>query len=307
MKILVTGGAGFIGSVIVQQLIEKNYEVVIIDNLSTGKTENVHPLAKLYLNDINSKSIDMIFSIEKPDIVIHQAAQVSVKKSIQSPLDDCTNNIKGTLQILNACLNHHVKKIIYASSAAVYGKPEYIPIDEMHETNPISFYGLSKLTSEKYIKLYSEFYNIKYTILRYANVYGPNQTVHGESGVIPIFIDQISRNNTVQTFGDGQQTRDFVFVKDVALANVYAINNGDNQVLNISHNKPISINSLIELLTKECGKKIAVLRKEQQIGDIRDSQLQNKEAKSKLFWEPKYEIEKGLKETYRYFLDTKQT
>jgi UDP-glucose 4-epimerase len=301
MKILVTGGAGFIGSSIVKQLLENNYEVIIIDNLTTGELHNVRPMTSFYPLDITSNELEKVFLLERPEIVIHQAAQVSVQQSITSPSLDCHVNIAGTINILNACVKYKVKKLIYSSTAAVYGAPNYLPIDEDHPILPMSFYGLSKLTSERYIQLFSQLYNLKYTILRYANVYGPNQNLQGEAGVIALFIKHMLNDRSLTIFGDGNQTRDFVYVKDVAAANILAIQKGDNQIFNISSNTQISITNLIDILSDLHEKEIKRNFEKPRPGDIINSLLLNQKAKRGLGWSPKFTLESGLKETINYF------
>lgn len=301
MKILVTGGAGFIGSAIVQQLLENNDKVIIIDNLTTGELHNIKPMTSFYPLDITSNELEKVFLIERPDIVIHQAAQVSVQQSLNAPSLDCHVNILGTINILNSCVKYKVKKLIYSSTAAVYGAPNYLPIDENHPVLPMSFYGLSKSTAERYIQLFSQLYNLKYTILRYANVYGPNQNLQGEAGVIALFIKHMLNDESLTIFGDGNQTRDFVYVKDVAAANVLAIQKGDNQIFNIGSNTQISITNLINTLSELHEKEIIRNFEKPRPGDIIDSLLLNQKAKSELGWSPKFTLEAGLKETINYF------
>ena len=220
MNILVTGGAGFIGSPIVDKLIDNEHNVIVVDNLSTGTINNVNKSANFIQGSIIDREfIESIISKYKPDCVIHHAAQIDVQRSIEDPTFDCDTNIRGTLNILNSCVKNNVSKIIYASSAAVYGNPNYLPIDENHSINPMSYYGISKFTPEMYIKVYSNMFDIKYTIFRYSNVYGPRQVSKGEGGVVSIFIDKMLMNQSPYIYGDGQHTRDFIYVKDIANAN----------------------------------------------------------------------------------------
>lgn len=303
MKILVTGGAGFIASHIVDKLIQRQHEVTIIDNLSTGKTENINLKAKFYKEDIvNKEKIKAIFQKEAPEILIHHAAQIDVQKSIKSPSEDALINIIGTINLLECCRDYGVKKIIYASSAAEYGEPNELPITTNHAANPISFYGISKHTPTHYIKVFSQLYGIKYTILRYANVYGIRQDPKGEGGVISIFIDKYIKGEAPVIYGDGEQTRDFIYVDDVAEANINAINRGDNKIYNISMMKSTSLNSLIKIFEIISGKNLKLIYTIERKGDIRHSSLDNTISRFELRWEPKYSLEEGLKTTYEYYL-----
>lgn len=301
MKVLVTGGAGFIGSHVVDLLIENGYEVVIVDNLSTGKEEFINEKAIFYKKDITDDDLYEIFEKEKPDYVIHQAAQIDVQKSIDNPVFDAKVNVLGTVNLLECCRKSGVKKTVYASSAAVYGNPEYLPIDEGHRINPISYYGISKHTPEHYFEVYRQLYDLKYTILRYANVYGIRQDPKGEGGVISIFIDKMLKGEMPVIFGDGNQTRDFVYVKDVAKANLLALEKGDNEIVNISTNKPTSINELVDLMNKIMNTSLEPVYKEPRKGDIVHSYLDNKKALDVLGWKPEYSLEEGLKETIEYY------
>lgn len=247
-KVLVTGGAGFIGSYIADLLLEQGYEVIIIDNLSNGSIKNLDKEVKFYQEDINSKETEVIIKNEKPDFLIHTAAQINVTKSIQNPVYDANINTLGTIRLLNYVKKYNIKKFIFSSSSAVYGKTEDTGIKENHPIQPISFYGTSKYASELYIKLYNQLHKIPYTILRYANVFGPRQTIDGEGGVIAIFCNDFLNQRTPIIFGNGEQTRDFIYVKDVAKANLAAIEQGDNETFNIGTNHKTSIKELFLLL-----------------------------------------------------------
>ncbi|MFC5713067.1 NAD-dependent epimerase/dehydratase family protein [Thalassorhabdus alkalitolerans] len=300
MKVLVTGGAGFIGSHVVEELLLKGYQVSVVDNLITGKKENLPNGVTFYKVDIRD-NLNQIFEKENPDYVIHMAAQVSVSHSISKPVYDGEQNILATINVLKACVQYKVKKIIFASTAAVYGEPHYLPIDEKHEWKPISFYGLSKLNAESYIKMFSELYALNYTILRYANVYGMRQDAHGEAGVVAIFIEKIMKGDRPTIFGDGLQTRDFIFVKDVAKANVAALENGDDMVFNVSTEKKTSVVEIIDEMAKAFNKEIFPQFTEEREGDIRDSYLSNKITTSELGWEPMYTLSEGLHDTISYY------
>lgn len=301
MRIAVTGGAGFIGSNIADELISLGHQILIVDNLFTGKKENINKLAAFSQVDINSAELADVFADFQPEVVIHHAAQVSVSKSLVDPFLDQELNIRGTLNVLQSCASSKVRKIIYASSAAVYGAPQYLPVDEQHSTVPTSFYGISKYVPESYIKIYSELYGLDYTILRYANVYGPRQDHLGEGGVISIFINNVLENKMLSVFGDGLQTRDFVFVKDVVSANVAALHAGNGEIMNIGNNNKISLNELINVISEVTYEPIQCKYSEPKPGDIKDSCLDNNKAVKVLGWIPEYSLEKGLKLTFDYY------
>jgi len=304
MRILVTGGAGFIASHIVDRLVDLGHKVSVVDNLSTGNIENINSEAVFYKCDItNIEGLNLVFNIEKPEVVIHHAAQIDVQTSLKKPGLDSDVNIKGTINILECCREHKVRKIIYPSSAAVYGDPQYLPVDEMHVVAPISFYGISKHTPEHYIKVYKELYGIKYTIFRYANVYGIRQDPKGEGGVISIFVDKLLKNEAPFIFGDGEQTRDFIYVKDIVEANICALNCGQNEIINISTNNPVTVNMLFDATKKIFNCDVNAIRKKERKGDIKHSYLNNKKAINILKWQPKFNLEQGLKETIEYYQD----
>ncbi|OCA83350.1 UDP-glucose 4-epimerase [Bacillus sp. FJAT-27225] len=297
MKILLTGGGGFIGSHVVDLLLNEKHQVVVVDDFSSGKVENISKGAACYSINMNDTNLENVFLAENPDIVIHLAEQVSVTKSMDNPLSDCVQTINGTINLLECCIKYKVKKIIYSSSAAVYGKPTYVPIDENHVLAPKSFYGLSKLTGEAYVQLYSKLYNLNYTILRYANVYGPRQSNIGEAGVIRRFLDSFMLNQPLTVYGDGNQRRDFVYVKDVAEATLQAIHHGDYETFNISSNTTKSINDLIFLLSLFMDTKPEIIHLPEPLGDIRISCLSNEKANKLLHWQPKITLIEGIEET----------
>ena len=305
MKILVTGGAGFIGSNIVDELVEKKHKVVIVDNLATGNIKNVNKKAKFYKVSVcDKKKINEIFKKEKIDIVIHHAAQLDVRKSVADPCFDADVNIKGTLNILEACKNTKVKKIIFASSGGtIYGECGSKAPDEKSFANPLSPYGVAKLSVEHYIKAYNALYGLKYTILRYANVYGPRQDVNGEAGVVAIFIGKMTANKEVFVFGDGKQLRDYVYVKDVVSANIKALTKGNNEIINIGTQKTFSVNQLVKELSLIINYKNKPIFKPKRNGELFKSFLNISKAKKVLGWQPKVDIVKGLKNTVEYFLN----
>ena len=301
MRILVTGGAGFIASNIVDELIGLGHEVSVLDNLSTGKKEYVHPKATFYHADITETEIEQIFAQSKPEIVIHHAAQIDVQTSLHNPILDAKVNILGTLNILEQCKRNGVRKIIYPSSAAVYGTPDYLGVDEVHPLRPISFYGISKHTPEHYIQAYAELCGLDYTIFRYSNVYGIRQDPKGEGGVICIFLDKLLRGETPIIFGDGEQTRDFIYVKDIVSANIAALTLGTRALVNISCDQQISVNDLLQQMASIMEVNVNPQYTTARSGDIVHSRLANQKAFELLQWKPQYSIEQGLTETYLHY------
>ncbi|MDR7240106.1 NAD-dependent epimerase/dehydratase family protein [Neobacillus drentensis] len=301
MKVLVTGGAGFIGSHVVDLLIQSGYEPIVVDNLMSGKRDNVPPNVRFIDVDISSPQLEDIFAKEKPDVVIHLAAQVDVAYSIQNPVEDATQNILGTIRLLTCCHKYNVKKFIFSSSCAVYGEKDDCSIKETFPILPQSFYGISKYTSEMYIQIFNILHNVPFTILRYANVYGPRQSSKGEGGVISIFFKKVLNGESPFIYGDGEQTRDFVYVKDVALANVLAIEKGTNEIFNIGCNSKTSINELYQMTTSLASLNIPSISMPVRKGDIRYSRLDNTKAINLLSWNPVYELQAGLNETLKYY------
>lgn len=302
MRVLVTGGAGFIASHIVDELVQLHHEVSIVDNLSTGNEKNVNKKAIFYKCDITDRDrLKIAFEVERPEVVIHHAAQIDVQTSLNSPAFDAETNIVGTINILECCRHFDVRKIIYPSSAAAYGEPKYLPLDENHQVDPVSFYGISKLTPEYYIKKYASLYGVNYTIFRYANVYGERQVPKGEGGVVSIFTQRLLNNEAPFIFGDGEQTRDFIYVKDIAQANIFALSKGDNELLNISTNKAITINELLKVMKDISGSTVDAVYKEVRKGEILHSYLDNRRAEEKLDWKIKVEFGDGIRNTIEYY------
>ncbi|MEC0090741.1 NAD-dependent epimerase/dehydratase family protein [Paenibacillus macquariensis] len=301
MKVLVTGGLGFIGSHVVDRLIEDGIETVIVDNIS-GASGSCYrnPAAVLYVNDIRDEALDDVFDREKPDAVIHLAAQIDVSESQRNPLFDANVNIFGTLNVLRLCEVHHVHKIVYASSAAVYGNPKYLGIDELHPFNPESCYGISKSVPESYIRQFASMHGLKYTILRLANVYGPRQNSHGEAGVVSVFLDRMKAGKSLVIYGDGEQTRDFVYVEDVAQAFVDAVwaeERVGNQTMNISCGIATSINTIVEMIGNITGRQVLITYEQARSGDILHSYLNNMKAKELMSWSPVHTLNEGMEKT----------
>jgi len=298
---MVTGGAGFIGSHIVDLLIEKGYEVTVLDSLIHGKKENINKKAKFYCKDICDKDIWDVFKKEKPKIVIHEAAQINVAKSIENPVYDANINIIGALNILECCRKIGVKKVIYPSSAACFGEPKYLPIDEAHPLEMISGYGVSKHTVEHYLKIYKDLYGLNYIVLRYANVYGPRQDSTGEGGVVSIFAEKMFKDESPYIFGDGNNTRDLVFVKDVANANYMAMSTNKVGIYNVSTNTKISINELFKYYNDMLNKNLKPIYIGERKGDIKHSYMTFEKIQEDLGWTPTYDILTGLRETMEYY------
>lgn len=306
MRVLVTGGAGFVGSHIVDKLIELGSEVVIVDNFVTGKSTHINPKAKFFNIDICSPDLELAFQ-EPIDYVIHQAAQVDVAKSIKDPLYDAKVNIIGSLNLLKLCKKYNVKKIVYGNSgAAPIGEPESVPIGENHPKRPLTPYGLSKHTVHEYLKIYSKLYGIKFTSLGYANVYGPRQDPFGEGGVVAIFSHALLTNKSPIIFGDGNQTRDFVYVGDVADANIMALTRGDNEYFNVSSGEEISVNQLVSKLTQILSSTIIPVNNPPREGDIYRSVLDPKKINTTLGWRAATSLQEGLQKTVNAFKEERK-
>ena len=300
MKVLVTGGAGFIGSHIVDQLLAEGHQVVVVDDLSTGSLDNVNPQASFVRLSVLDGELLGLFAREKFDAALHLAAQTIVGSSLEHPDIDARVNVLGTLQVLEGCRQHGVERIIFASTAAVYGDTADLPVPEEAPGQPASFYGLSKLTAERYIQMYHALYGLNYLILRYANVYGERQGDRGEGGVVSIFAGCLCRNNRLNIYGDGGQTRDFVYVGDVAAANVAAVTTPQtNRILNISSQTETSVNELASLFAEIAGEAACPAYHPARSGDILRSTLRNREACAALDWQPRTGLREGLERTYK--------
>jgi len=301
MKVLVTGGAGFIASHIVDFLLKKDHEVVILDNLSTGKKEHINKKAKFYKKDIITDDIDSIFEKEKPDIVIHAAAQVMLRESLKDPAYDAKTNIIGTINILEACRKNKVKKIIYTSTGgARVGEPQYLPADENHPLNPVSPYGISKHTAEHYVWMYNQLYGLDYLIFCFGNVYGPRDDPKTKR-VTAIFSDKMMKGESPVIFGDGKQTRDFIYVLDLAEFIVYSINkNPLHKLFHLANGTQISVNDIFNILKKVSGFKEEAKHTDAIPGEVRDIYLDTRLAQKELGWHPKTDFTKGLEQTFNW-------
>ena len=300
-KILVTGGAGFIGSTLVDSLISQGNQVVVIDNLSSGRADYLNPAVKFYPVDISSPQVAQIFETEKPEFVYHLAAQIEVAKSMADPVRDNQINVLGGLNILENCRRTGVKKIIFSSTGgAIYGDADEIPTSETFAPYPISFYGIHKLTFERYLNCYYQVYGLDYTILRFANVYGPRQFKGGEAGVIAIFVDNAVKGLASTQNGDGKQTRDFVYVDDVVRALVFAKDITCHGEVNIGLGIEASLLDIREGIAKALGHPIEVKEAPAKPGEQRRSCLNRQRAKSVLDWEPEVNLEEGIKRTIEW-------
>jgi len=298
MKILVTGGAGFIGSNVVDALVKDGHEVTVLDNLSTGKEENINPEVKFYNIDLSDiESLEFVFREFKPDVVNHHAAQIDVRKSVEDPAFDAEINIIGSINLFELSINYGVRRIIFSSTGgALYGEPEKLPASEDTPIEPLSPYGVAKYCAENYLNYFKRLYGIERVILRYANVYGPRQDPLGEAGVVAIFAGKILKGEKPVIYGDGNQARDYVFVEDVVQANILALS-GKEGTYNIGTGKETSVNDLIEVFSKVLGHEIKPEYVSPQKGEVHRISLDGEKAKRELGFVPKYSLEEGIRKT----------
>ena len=303
MKVLVTGGAGFIGSHVVDLYLDHGYEVVIVDDLSTGRASNLNPGAKFYPLDIRSPLLAEVFEAERPDYVNHHAAQMNVRRSVADPFFDAEVNILGSLNLIECAKRYAVQRFVYISTGgAVYGEPEYLPCDEAHPVNPVCQYGASKHTVEHYLYIYHVNYGLAYTVLRYPNVYGPRQDPLGEAGVVAIFTGQMLTDAPVVINGDGEQVRDFVYVGDCARANLLALTKApDHAIYNLGSGRGTSVNEIFAALQRITGYRRSPLHGPAKTGETRRIYLDASKARRELGWEPTVHLEDGLEQTVAFF------
>lgn len=307
MKILVTGGAGFIGSHIADAFIAHGHHVTILDNLVTGKRENINAQATFQQMDICDNDLAEIFKQGQFDAVCHQAAQMDVRRSVADPRYDAEVNILGTLNLLQNCKATGVKKFLFASTGgAIYGEQVRFPADEEHPTWPASPYGISKLSCEKYINFFAQNSDMKYVFLRYANVYGPRQNPHGEAGVVAIFSTRLLRGEQPTINGDGKQTRDYVFVGDVVRANLLALNYPTSDYFNIGTGIETDVNAVYNRLNEAAGAGKPEQHGPAKEGEQLRSVLSNEKARRMLDWQPTVSINDGLKQTIDWFREKVQ-
>ncbi|MFR0080058.1 MAG: NAD-dependent epimerase/dehydratase family protein [Veillonella parvula] len=301
MRITVTGGAGFIGSHLVDRLIEDGHTVQVIDNLYTGNREFVHSKAQFVELDIRDPKLYSVLEEFRPDYIFHEAAQTEVSTSMSDPMLDCDINLMGLINLLNAAVKLDVKKFLMPSSAAVYGNLDTLPLNEEMIGNPSSFYGLTKLTTEHYLRIYHEAFGLPYICYRYSNVFGPRQGNGGEGGVISIFAKAIVQGSPIIIYGDGKQTRDFIYVDDVVEANILGMQHQVTGIYNVSTGISSSVNLLVDEFRNISGKDIEVVYDKPRLGDIRDSVLATDKSEKELLFTAKYNLHDGLIKTYEYF------
>ncbi|NPA92005.1 MAG: NAD-dependent epimerase/dehydratase family protein [Chloroflexi bacterium] len=303
MRILVTGGAGFIGSHVVDAYIDEGHDVVVVDNLHTGKRANVNPKARFYHVDIRDvNALKRVFEEERPEVISHQAALANVRESMEKPAEYAEVNVIGSLHLLELARAHGVRKVIYASTGgAVYGEPEFLPVTEDHPIRPLDNYGASKHAVEHFLFLYKHNYGLDYTILRYPNVYGPRQDPLGEAGVIAIFTGRMLKGMECIINGSGEQQRDFLYVGDVARANVLALDRGSGGIYNLGWGKGVDINSLFRALAEVVGYDKPPVYGPPKLGEVFRVYLDASKARAELGWEPTVPLEEGLALTVAYF------
>ena len=302
MKVLVTGGAGFIGSHVVDRLLQEGHDVVVVDNLVTGKRSNVPKAAQFYKIDIENPKLERVFRNERPSIVMHLAAQMNVRRSVDDPMFDAQVNVLGTLNVLEQASRHGARKVIFSSSGgAIYGEQQTFPAAEVHVTQPLSPYGISKLCGEHYLSYYSRLSGIQAVSLRYANVYGPRQDPEGEAEVVSIFIQKMLHREQAVVNGNGRQTRDFVFVEDVVEANLMALGPEVQGIYNVGTGVETSVNDLFHLLVELTKSELKEVHGPAKKGEQARSVLDSTKIRTEMGWEPKFDLREGLRETVEFF------
>ncbi|MEE9553736.1 MAG: NAD-dependent epimerase/dehydratase family protein [candidate division Zixibacteria bacterium] len=302
MKILVTGGAGFIGSNLASALCERGDDIFIIDNLSTGKRENIPEEAKFHQLDISEPVIDKVFETEKFDTVFHMAAQMDVRNSVEDPANDAEINILGGINLLRSSVKHGVKKFVFSSTGgAIYGEQDYFPADENHPLRPVSPYGISKLSFEKYLYYFKLQFGLEYIALRYANVYGPRQNSHGEAGVVAIFCEKLLKGDKAFVNGDGLQTRDFVYVGDVIKANLLAMEHPESGEYNVGTGIETDINAIYDMIKSSTDSSQERVNREAMPGEQMRSVISYELIKKSMGWSPTVKITDGIAKTVEFF------
>lgn len=302
MKILVTGGAGFIGSHVADAFVAAGHEVLIIDDLSSGRDTNLNPKAKLYRLDVRDEKIGEVFEQERPEVLCHHAAQIDVRRSVADPIFDAQVNVIGLLNLLEHGRRHGLRKVVLASTGgAIYGEQETFPAAETHPRAPLSPYGIAKLVSEHYLFFYRETYGIDFVALRYANVFGPRQNPHGEAGVVAIFTEKLLRGEQPVINGDGTQTRDYVFVRDIVRGNLAALTTDFQGAINLGTGVETDVNTIFRTVLSAGGFSAEERHGPAKAGEQRRSVIDNALARRVLGWQPTFTLEQGLRETVDYF------
>ncbi|MBW1679757.1 MAG: NAD-dependent epimerase/dehydratase family protein [Deltaproteobacteria bacterium] len=305
MKIMLTGGAGFIGSHIADLLIEEGHQIIIIDNLSTGKESNINPSASFYQLDVLDESLEDIFVREKPEIVNHHAAQINVRESVANPIQDLEINIRGSVRLFELSRKYGVKKVVFASSGgAIYGEQSHFPADEDHPLKPLSPYGVSKLAGENYLYYYEQNFGLPSVSLRYANVCGPRQDPFGEAGVVAIFAQKMLTGQQLIINGSGEQTRDYVCVEDVARINLMVLKDKVTGQFNVGTGKETTVNYLFQKIKSLTHSGVREVHGEPKKGEQLRSVLSAEKAKRVLGWEPLIGLDEGLEKTVNFFKST---
>lgn len=304
MKVLVTGGAGFIGSHVVDALVKEGHSVAVVDDLSMGKREQVHPSARFYQADIrNRQTLEEVFRIERPEVVNHHAAQADLRRSMSEPSFDASVNIIGSLNLIELSIAHKVRKFVNISSGgAVYGEPQRLPVDERHPIRPMSVYGVSKYAVEQYLRLFEDA-GLDYTTLRYANVYGPRQNPKGEAGVVAIFSRQMLAGERPTIFGDGTKTRDYVYVADIVAANLLAMaeKRASGRSYNLGLGYEFSDRQIFESVRSTVGATVEPFLVSKRPGEIDRICLDASLAKAELGWKPTIPLEEGITRTVAFY------
>jgi len=303
VRILVTGGAGFIGSHVVDSYVQLGHQVSILDNLSTGRERNINPKAEFHEGDVrDAQFVRDLFDRGRFEVVNHHAAQIDVRRSVADPAFDATVNIVGVLNLLESAIRTRVGKFIFSSTGgAIYGEQDYFPADELHPTRPISPYGIAKLSTEQYLYYYRVVQGLETVILRYGNIYGPRQNPEGEAGVIAVFVSKMLAGGQPIINGDGKQTRDYVYVEDVARASVDALNFRGSNTFNIGTGIETDVNTLFRILKTETGASCEERHGEAKRGEQQRSLLTSAKIRKETGWTPRVSLEEGLKRTVEFF------
>lgn len=304
MHVCVTGGAGFIGSHVASALLDQGHTVHVIDDLSTGRRRNVPAEATLFEQDIRSEAAGGLIAKHEYELLVHHAAQMDVRKSVDDPGFDADVNIRGLLNLMEAGVEHGLQKVVFASTGgAIYGEPAYTPQDLDHPLQPVSPYGVAKLAAEKYLQYYRQEYGVETVSLRYANVYGPRQNPHGEAGVVAIFARELLTGGQPVIYGDGEQTRDYVYVGDVVRANLAALSYEGSGVFNVGTTRETSVNELFETMRDLSDRTVPEEHAPAKPGEQQRSMLGVEQSRQALGWEPQVSLEEGLRHTVDWFRD----